>query len=77
MKGKMKDLDFIKIKIQDEYKSLIELIKEDKEKGIENKYLSGKADQLNQVEFWIDQMIDKNWNKEAIIFNYITKKIRL
>lgn len=73
----MQDLDFIKIKLQDEYKSLIELIKEDKEKGIENKYLAGKADQLRQVELWIDQMIDKNWNKEAIIFNYITKKIKL
>lgn len=73
----MNDLDFIKIKLQDEYKRLREFIEEDKLKGIDNKYLSGKAEQLREVELWIDQMIDKNWNKEAIIFNYIMKKIRL
>lgn len=73
----MKELDFIKIKLQDEYKSLMEFIEKDKLKGINNRYLIGKAEQLRQVELWIDQMIGKNWNKEAIIFNYIMKKIKL
>jgi hypothetical protein len=69
------DINFIKIKVQDEYKDLDTLIKEDKEKGIDNKMLIGKREMLSQVLFWIDQMTDKNWNKEAIIFNYIGKKL--
>ena len=71
----MNDINFIKIKVQDEYKDLDTLIKEDKEKGIDNKMLIGKREMLSQVLFWIDQMTDKNWNKEAIIFNYIGKKL--
>ncbi|GEM_PF-3860198 len=73
----MTDLDFIKIKLQDEYKEINKYLEEDKLKGFDNKYLSGKAEQLREVELWIDQMIGRNWNKEAIIFNYITKKIKL
>ncbi len=72
----MTDIEFLQLKLQDEYTDIISLIKSDKEKGIENKIIIGKSEAIRNMLFLIDQLVSEGWNKEAIIKNYLEKRER-